>query len=120
MLHLDNRNWFAGSELTIHVNLSKTFKSPDIDVEIDTVPYSNVTALSLLKNNVVNAAGVVLRVATSNDKTFSIDEFKTSPRFWEFIFSPDHVLTANHLLCYGAKCLVRIACKIFQMMLTFD
>ena len=116
-----NSNWLTGSNFTIHVKSSKKFKAPDMDIEINTVPCSNVTSESLLKNNDINATGVVLRVTASSDKSiFSINEFKISTSFWNFLLSPDHILRVNHPRRYGAKSLVRLAYKSFQMKLPFD
>ena len=100
---------------------SKKFKFPDIDIEINIVPCSNITTTSLMKNNDINATGVVLRVTAAKDKsTYSIDECEISPVFWEFLLSSDHVLRVNHPNRYGAKSLIRLAYKAFQMKLPFD
>jgi hypothetical protein len=91
----------------------------DKTVEVNTTPIVNLNINNLLRNNDINATGIVLSITPDNSGSFKFS-ILGSPEFWDFFVDETHALKPIRSSERMTKTLVRISYKSMQMGFPFE
>lgn len=110
-------SWGDGDTI-VHFKEMKYHKVANLDLEVNAVPCSDLNISSILHNNDINSTAAAFDVQKI-DGVISIS-VHTTPSYWKFLLTKDHVIEPVIPGNCDAKTFIRIAYKAYQMKLPYN